>query len=252
MAKMFCMWRATVCSLITKRVAISRLLFPAATRRKTSSSRSLSPYGSPLKPSGAARPPAPRRPCSQAREHVASGFELQHGGVLVTQRAAGQARPRHACAPPHRVPRAPAKSTAPPAERPARRAGRHLRMPAAHGHARKRPAARRSVGSRDLLQLVARAARVGQIPHREHDLHAGRQKSRARDSGCADSPKTRRIAPTAAHAFPSARRRSAKPGLRLVPAPARGPVRLFGGGELSPQSVDLALPVEAPCRRQAR
>ena len=41
--KMFCTWRATVCSLITSAEAISRLLLPFARRRSTSSSRALSP-----------------------------------------------------------------------------------------------------------------------------------------------------------------------------------------------------------------
>src|SRR5439155_1375381 len=41
--KMFCTWRATVCSLITRDPAISLLLLPVATRRRTSTSRDVSP-----------------------------------------------------------------------------------------------------------------------------------------------------------------------------------------------------------------
>ena len=43
LAKMFCTCRATVCSLMTSSAAISRLLLPAATRRRTSSSRGVRP-----------------------------------------------------------------------------------------------------------------------------------------------------------------------------------------------------------------
>ena len=48
---MFCRCLATVCSLITSAAAISRLLFPEATSRSTSSSRSDSPW---LAPAGEA------------------------------------------------------------------------------------------------------------------------------------------------------------------------------------------------------
>jgi len=41
--KMFCTCLATVCSLITNAEAISRLLFPVATSRNTSSSRGVKP-----------------------------------------------------------------------------------------------------------------------------------------------------------------------------------------------------------------
>ena len=40
--KMFCTWRATVCALMTRIVAISRLVRPVATSRRTSNSRSVS------------------------------------------------------------------------------------------------------------------------------------------------------------------------------------------------------------------
>ena len=43
LVKMFCTCLATVCSLITNTTAISRLLFPVATSRSTSSSRGLKP-----------------------------------------------------------------------------------------------------------------------------------------------------------------------------------------------------------------
>src|SRR5206468_12238946 len=46
LAKMFCRWRATVCSLTTSVDAIARFVFPAATRRSTSSSRGLRPCAS--------------------------------------------------------------------------------------------------------------------------------------------------------------------------------------------------------------
>src|SRR6266513_6286894 len=42
LAKMFCRWRRTVWPLMTSSVAIAWLLLPAATRRRTSTSRGLS------------------------------------------------------------------------------------------------------------------------------------------------------------------------------------------------------------------
>ena len=45
-AKMFCRCRATVCSLITSSTAMSRFVLPAATSRRTSASRAVSPAGS--------------------------------------------------------------------------------------------------------------------------------------------------------------------------------------------------------------
>ena len=63
MPKMFCTWRATVCSLITSASAMSRLLRPAATSRKTSSSRAVRPWvsGACAPPRRARSGPAPSR-----------------------------------------------------------------------------------------------------------------------------------------------------------------------------------------------
>ena len=82
---MFWTCRATVCSLITSAEAISRLLFPEATNRRTSSSRRERPCAS------SARQAREIRLRTEALEDDARRLELQRCGVFVAQRAAGLA-----------------------------------------------------------------------------------------------------------------------------------------------------------------
>src|SRR5919201_2332976 len=90
-ARMFCTWRAAVCSLITSVDAISRLLFPVAISLRTSSSRCVSPCAEVVAPrvsestcatSGAA--PS----CSNVSRAAASS----------STNASSSPRARHACA----------------------------------------------------------------------------------------------------------------------------------------------------------
>ena len=110
MAKMFCTCRATVCSLMTSADAISRLLFPAATRRSTSSSRGVSPCVS-RAPVGAAQRVDARQVghCPELLEDAAGAFELERRRVLVAEHAARLRRRARGPARSRTGPRAPAR-----------------------------------------------------------------------------------------------------------------------------------------------
>jgi hypothetical protein len=88
---MFWTCRATVCWLITSSPAISRLLFPLASRRRTSSSRELRPCGGASAPVSVDRRDASRR--AKLLERLPGRLKLQQERVVVADlpaRAADQ------------------------------------------------------------------------------------------------------------------------------------------------------------------
>ncbi len=204
--------------------------------------------GEPVRPGGRGSPEKrvdarQVRACPQPREDLARGLELQHGGVLVPQRPAGQAD-GHAGA------RGLVRSAelVPDAQRVTQGGQRALRVAVGQRHdsARRRGLGTEGVAAvrgRDLPELAARAARSLPVPDGEHDLDAGRQEPCTRQ-------RLRRLVHDAtdrAGRGPRLALRQAQKGearLRLVPAPGRAPVGLLGGGELPPQPMDLALPIE--------
>ena len=242
---MFCTWRATVCSLITSSPAISRLLFPAATRRSTSSSRPERPCESPsaggstrarsgaAPSSGRSRRPPPARAALLPRRRARS--------------TPGQERacPRHLV---RRVERR-ARSGAPRAGRRARRAhprGERDRTARVRDHRREH---RALVAPGELLQLAAGAACASSIsPDVECDLDV-RRKERCPLQRLGDlrrGPADRRECHVT---VPLGQTELGEAGLRLPAEAARLAVGLLGGGELAAKPQQLGPAVVGDARR---
>ena len=223
-----------MCSLITSAEAISRLLFPAATRRSTSRSR------------GSAR--APRRPRTADQRSTRASVRLgSEPREVLRARPPARARPRRvperaaclptarASGPPRRAPRAPPDLATPAAysnllgASPCRELDHAARMrdarvehpalvPAATARVRRRPA--RASSCRPTASMISTCAgSSARAPH-------GRR-ARIRPADRCGRRASR---------FPSARRSNARPGCGSQPVPARLAVRLFG-------------PASSPCSR---
>ena len=156
LAKMFCTWRATVCSLITSSAAISRLLLPAATSRSTSSSRGVSPrrVAGAGQRVDARRRPAPRR-AARRRSRAASSSSAAVSSSPSARHAEPDqhARPRRLVGRVELAPRLLGRRSA--IERAARRRPRRARPPRARAPP-SRPAARAVQRSAISLQLARR------------------------------------------------------------------------------------------------
>ncbi len=238
-AKMFWTCRATVCSLMTSEAAISRFVLPAATSRRTSSSRRESPCSpfadaSNRARSGASRRdarrcPSPRRaPAWPPRRHQADGTRLPRGRACARSRTARRAR---------------AMSRPPSAGRRAPRAARPRRGVPRLARARPSlPASRSRTRSRS-----ARARRRRDEPRRTVpavsaiSTKAGR--SRARSSGAVAADSARLIAATAASARPCASRSWARPGCGSHPNALAFLYACSAPAEVALQAQELALPV---------
>ena len=240
---MFCTWRATVCSLMTSSEAISRLLFPAATRRSTSSSRGVSPCVS-REPDGEVSESTRRQvgPCPELLEDAAGTFELERRRVLVAQRAAGHreqdTNPRGLVG---RLELLPGLRC--PPQRDHRGAwiplGQLDRAAAVRRHRTEHSAL---VGGRDLLELVGGAARLVELPLGKHDLDERRQQRRAAErSGRLVEHTANRSSGRIVSALGEPELRQSRLGLPAVPTGRA--VRLLGGVELPEQAMQLRLPV---------
>ena len=240
LAKMFCRWRATVCSLITSAAAIARLLSPprpgAAPRARAPSGRGAGRRASATSASTAGGA-APSRANAVARR-----LELERGRCRRRPARGTRGRPARARARSRRAPRAAASP------RHARRgapsaAPRRLRPgpTAARACAAIAPSSRpQALG--EPLELARRPARRSSVADGEQDLDARRQQA-ARAVGV--SPSARRIAAAAAARRPApgaaARARAGAP-TRAGSRPGRPP----RPREITAQPVQLAPPVVRP------
>ena len=169
-----------MCSLITSSAAISRLVFPAATRRRTSSSRSLSPCESIDAASGASGSVPVRFGAAPSSVKISrAACELQRRSVLVVQcPACGPDQEAHAGGFVGRLELLPQlKGTAQPDQcrigvAPVQRD--HCLGVGSH---REQGVARLAFGN--LLKLAAAGARALPLTDGEHDLDVGRQQRRA-------------------------------------------------------------------------
>ena len=250
LAKMFCRWRATVCSLMTNSSAIARLLFPAAANRSTSSSRALRPWvstGVPTCASDSSRARSGVAPSSF--EDAASRLELHRGRVLVSQGAAGQPQEHSQLCRFVRalqlLPRTPgiAKRT---------QGGLGVALGQSHGSSGPgghRPKRLASLRSRDLVEFATGDARDLDVADGQHDLDVGGQQLSAlqRLDRLAHRPADR-SGPGLAVAL--RKPQQGQTGLRFAPAPARVLVGGLGRVEFAPQPMDLPLPVMGLAARQ--
>src|SRR5215213_3083752 len=179
---------------------------------------------------------------SKVCEVAAGRFQLQRGGVIVAESAAGHPQ-KHSHArglvrhfePLPYLPRVAQRNQGSPNVT----VGQVDRSPGVRGHRTKHAALKTC---RDLSELAAGAASLLDIAYGQHDLDVGGKETDAlrRLGGLAHSAADR-----------SARGRDVRLGqaqqsptrLGLPPAAARVLVGFFGSGELPPQTVDLTLPI---------
>ena len=250
-AKMFCRWRATVCSLITSAVAISRFVRPVATSRSTSHSRSVSANRR-ARP-GRARPARARSGRAPSRSNVARAASSSRSAAsLVAERPAAQrdldpgARRVVGHLERRATPRTARRSAASAAGGVA--VGEQDRAGRVVGDG---PQQRGVDGVGDLGELVARRPGGVDVAGGEQHLDGGREHGRTGEPAAAllehapDRPRRPRRRPLGQ---PEQR----EAGRRLPALLAGRPVGALGVVELAAQPVQLALLVEGePERRVA-
>src|SRR5215217_96329 len=186
--------------------------------------------------------PGKIRRSSKVCEVAAGRFQLQCGGIIVAELAAGQPQKlthargliRHVELLPY-LPRMTQRDQGSPNVT----VGQIDHSPGLRGHRTKHAALKTC---RDLSELAAGVASLLDIPYSQHNLHVGGKETYAlrRLGGLAQHPADRGAR---GPGVSLGQTQQGQARLGLQPASARVLVGFFGSGELTPKTMDLSLPV---------